>query len=95
MAPRGIVRSFQILATFPNLIVVENVRIEVQLSAGLSMHVVAEKALSQINQIQRHKVQINNAQPIKGISSINELQARVLRRLIIKKPTQEAQMTLV
>ncbi len=44
-----------------------------------------EKALSQFNQIQRHKVQINNAQPIEGISSINALQVRVLKRLIIKK----------
>jgi hypothetical protein len=53
-----------------------------------------EKALSQLSQIQRHEERINNAQPIEGISSINELQARVLKRLIIKKPTQDAQMTL-
>lgn len=37
IARRGIVRSFQISATFPNLTVVENVRIALQRSAGLSM----------------------------------------------------------
>ena len=37
-----------------------------------------EKALSQLSRIQRHKVRINNAQPIEGITSINDLQAQVL-----------------
>lgn len=54
-----------------------------------------EKALSQLSRIQRHKVRINNAQPIEGISSINDLQAQVLESLKIKKPTQNAQMTLL
>ena len=54
-----------------------------------------KKAMSQLSQIKRHKVQINNAQPIEGISSINALQVRVLKRLIIKKPTQDDQVTLV
>jgi transposase len=54
-----------------------------------------EKALSQLSRIQRHKVRINNAQPIEGISSINDLQAKVLESLKIKKPTQDAQMTLL
>ena len=54
-----------------------------------------EKALSQLSRIQRHRVRINNAQPIEGISTINDLQAQVLESLKIKKPTQDAQMTLV
>ena len=54
-----------------------------------------EKALSQLSRIQRHEVRINNAQPIEGISSINDLQAQVLESLKIKKPTQDAQMTLL
>jgi hypothetical protein len=54
-----------------------------------------ETALSQLSRIQRHKVRINNAQPIEGISSINDLQAQVLESLKIKKPTQDAQMTLL
>ena len=54
-----------------------------------------EKALSQLSRIQRHKVRINNAQPIEGISTINDLQAQVLESLKIKKPTQDAQLTLL
>jgi len=54
-----------------------------------------ETALSQLSRIQRHKVRINNAQPIEGISSVNDLQAQVLESLKIKKPTQDAQMTLL
>lgn len=38
IARRGIVRSFQISATFPNLTVVQNVRIALQRATGLSMH---------------------------------------------------------
>ena len=52
-----------------------------------------ETTLSQLSRIQRHKIRINNAQPIEGISSINDLQAQVLESLKIKKPTQDAQMT--
>jgi hypothetical protein len=46
-----------------------------------------DKALSQLSPIQRHKVRINNAQPIYGISSINDLQAQVLESLKINKST--------
>jgi len=46
-----------------------------------------EKALSQLSRIQRHMVRINNAQPIEGISSINDQQLQVLESLKIKKPT--------
>ncbi len=38
VARRGIVRSFQISATFPNLTVVQNVRIALQRATGMSMH---------------------------------------------------------
>ncbi len=38
VARRGLVRSFQISATFPNLTVMENVRIALQRSTGTSMH---------------------------------------------------------
>ena len=38
VARRGIVRSFQISATFPNLTVMENVRVGLQRSTGMSMH---------------------------------------------------------
>jgi branched-chain amino acid transport system ATP-binding protein len=38
IALRGIIRSFQISAIFPNLTVLENVRIALQRSAGMSYH---------------------------------------------------------
>ncbi len=54
-----------------------------------------EKALSELRKIQRHRVRINNAQPISGISTINDSRAEVLQTLKIRKPTQEAQLTLL
>jgi branched-chain amino acid transport system ATP-binding protein len=50
VARRGLVRSFQISATFPNLTVLENVRIALQRSTGMSMHFWrSEKILNQLN----------------------------------------------
>ena len=54
-----------------------------------------EKALAQLRRIQRHQVRINQAAPITGISTINDDQARVLKTLKIKKPTQNVQLTLL
>ena len=50
-ARRGIVRSFQISATFPHLSVLENVRIALQRSTGLSFQFWrSEKVLNQLNE---------------------------------------------
>ena len=50
VAHRGLVRSFQISATFPNLTVLENVRIGLQGATGLSLHFWrSERVLSQLN----------------------------------------------
>ena len=50
VARRGIVRSFQISATFPNLTVLENVRIGLQRATGTSMHFWrSERSLNQLN----------------------------------------------
>ncbi|MFM8864530.1 MAG: ABC transporter ATP-binding protein [Limnohabitans sp.] len=50
VARRGIVRSFQISATFPNLTVVQNVRIALQRATGLSMHFWrSERVLDRLN----------------------------------------------
>jgi transposase len=54
-----------------------------------------ERALAELRKIQRHQVRINKAQPIAGISTINHTQATVLETLNIRKPTQEAQLTLL
>ena len=50
VARRGLVRSFQISATFPNLTVLENVRIALQRNTGMSMHFWrSENILNQLN----------------------------------------------
>ncbi len=50
VARRGLVRSFQISATFPNLTVLENVRIALQRGTGMSMHFWrSERVLNQLN----------------------------------------------
>ncbi len=50
VARRGIVRSFQISATFPNLTVIENVRIGLQRALGTSFHFwKPESALDALN----------------------------------------------
>ena len=54
-----------------------------------------EKALAQLRRIQRHQVRINQAAPITGISTINDDQTKVLETLKIKKPTQNAQLSLL
>ena len=54
-----------------------------------------ERALAELRKIQRHKVRINKAEPISGISTINNAQAQVMETLNIKKPTQDAQLTLL
>ena len=53
-----------------------------------------EKALAQLRRIQRHRVRINQAEPITGISTISADQAKVLESLNIKKPSQNAQLTV-
>ena len=54
-----------------------------------------ERALAHLRRIQRHSVRINAAAPISGISTINIEQASVLAALKLKKPTQDAQMSLL
>lgn len=54
-----------------------------------------EKALAQLRRIQRHRVSINQAAPISGITAINTQQAGVLAALILKKPTQDTQLSLL
>jgi transposase len=54
-----------------------------------------EKALAQLRRIQRHRVSINQAEPISGISTINTQQAGVLAALNLKKPNEETQLSLL
>ena len=54
-----------------------------------------ERALAQLRRIQSHRVSINAAKPIAGISIISEQQASVYASLKIRKPAQDNQMTLL
>ena len=54
-----------------------------------------ERALEQLRAIQRHRVRINNAEPIDGISTIDAGQANIFQALKLPKPTRDAQMTLL
>ncbi len=54
-----------------------------------------ERALAELRKIQHHKVRINKAEPITGISTISDAQAQVLENLNIGKPTQNAQLNLL
>ena len=54
-----------------------------------------ERALAQLRRIQSHRVSINAAKPIAGISVINDQQASVYASLKVKKPAQDNQTTLL
>jgi len=54
-----------------------------------------EAALADLRRIQRHRVSINNAAPIEGISTIAQRQTDVLAALKIKKPTHDTQLNLL
>ena len=54
-----------------------------------------DAALQQLRRIQRHQVRIDAASPIAGISTIHADQADTLAALHIKKPSLDAQMSLL
>ena len=54
-----------------------------------------ERALSRLRRIQHHRVTLNGTQPVAGLSSISQDQADILSALTIKKPTLDAQLTLL
>jgi transposase len=54
-----------------------------------------EKALAQLRRIQSHRVSIDAAAPVSGISIVTDQQSSVLAALNVKRPTQNAQMSLL
>jgi transposase len=54
-----------------------------------------EKALAQLRRIQSHRVSIDAAAPVSGISIVTDQQSSVLAVLNVKRPTQNAQMSLL
>ena len=54
-----------------------------------------ESALRALEQIQQHRVSINGAAPLHGVSTPDQLQAAVLKALRIKQPQKSAQLSLL
>ena len=52
-------------------------------------------ALAKLRRMQHHRVTLNGAQTVTGISSINKEQSNILAALTIKKPTLDTQITLL
>lgn len=60
-------------------------------NAGLT----PERALEQLRRIQHHRIRLNGAEPVAGVSSINDQQSEVLNALRVKKPVASQQLTLL
>ena len=54
-----------------------------------------ERALEQLRRIQHHRIRLNGATPVAGVSSINDQQSEVLNALRVKKPDVFQQLTLL
>ncbi|GAP35184.1 hypothetical protein ISF6_0755 [Piscinibacter sakaiensis] len=54
-----------------------------------------EAALADLRRIQRHTVSIDKGAPIHGVSTVQPRQAETLAALNVKKPTIDAQLTLL
>jgi hypothetical protein len=54
-----------------------------------------ERALEQLRRIQHHRIRLNGATPVTGVSSINNEQDEVLHALRVKKPVASPQLTLL
>jgi len=54
-----------------------------------------ERALEQLRRIQHHRIRLNGAAPVTGVSSINDGQSVVLSALRVKKPVASEQLTLL
>ena len=57
--------------------------------------VTPERALQTLKRIQHHRVSINGAEPLSGVSSITEEDHKVFKALKVKQPSQTQQMTLL
>ena len=54
-----------------------------------------ERALQSLKRIQHHRVAINGAQPLSGVSSMSAEHNEVLKALKIKAPSQSQQLSLL
>jgi transposase len=60
-------------------------------NAGLT----PERALQALKRIQHHRVSINGAQPLAGVSSITDEDSKVFKALKVKLPNQSQQLSLL
>ena len=54
-----------------------------------------ERALQSLKRIQHHRVSINGAQPLSGVSTMTDELSQVLRALKVKTPSQSHQLSLL
>jgi hypothetical protein len=54
-----------------------------------------ERALQSLKRIQHHRVSLNGAQPLSGVSSMSEEDSHVLKALKVKQPTTNRQLSLL
>lgn len=57
--------------------------------------VTPERALQTLKRIQHHRVSVNGAEPLCGVSSITEEDTKVFKALKVKPPSQTQQMSLL
>jgi transposase len=57
--------------------------------------VTPERALQTLKRIQHHRVSINGAEPLSGVSAITEEDSKVFKALKVKLPSQTQQMSLL
>ena len=54
-----------------------------------------ERALQSLKRIQHHRVSINGAQPLSGVSTMTTELSQVLKALKVKTPSQSQQLSLL
>ena len=85
MARRGIIRSFQISAVFPNLTVLENVRIALQRGLGTSFHFwKREKTLAVLN---ARAMELLERVDLGGFASVNAVELAYGRKRTLEIAT--------
>lgn len=54
-----------------------------------------ERALASLRRIQYHRIQLDAAAPISGVSTLQDDQSEILRALNVKKPAAQQQLALL
>jgi len=84
VARRGMVRSFQISATFPHLTLLENVRIALQRKMGNSLHFWEHE--SRLNCLNEQALQLLEAVDLRGLA--DRITVELPQLMLLDEPTQ-------